>query len=258
MSIKAVFFDIDGTLVSFKTHIMPQSTIDALNKLQTAGIRIFIASGRHISTINNLGDQKFDGMITINGGMTIVDGKIIDEHTIPNNEIESIVDYMQTERNFPCCFVEDSGVYINHTNHDTDVIFDMINFPSPASVDMNNLTKARVYQLIAFFRPEEEPTIMRSLPNCRSARWHELFTDIVPNNVSKVTGIEAIAKHYGFNRNEIATFGDGGNDIEMLQWAEMGIAMGNADENVKNHARYVTTAIDDDGIWNAVNNWILK
>ncbi len=258
MSIKAVFFDIDGTLVSFKTHSIPPSTIEALNKLRAAGIRIFIASGRHVSTINNLGDQKFDGMITINGGMTIVDGKIIDRHTIAREEIVSIVRYMNTQNNFPCCFVKDEGVVANRFNADTDTIFDMINFPLPKTVDINTLADSNIYQLIAFFRPEEEPTIMPYLPNCRSARWHELFTDIVPNNVSKVSGIEAIAKYYGFEQNEVAAFGDGGNDVEMLRWARLGIAMGNAEDSVKAQAHCVTTSVDDDGILNAVNNWILK
>ena len=54
--VKAIFFDIDGTLVSFKTHEVPRSTIDALDILRKKGIKVFIATGRHYSSINNLGD----------------------------------------------------------------------------------------------------------------------------------------------------------------------------------------------------------
>lgn len=256
--IKAIFFDIDGTLVSFNSHTIPPSTIEALDKLRAAGIRLFIASGRHISTIDNLGDQKFDGMITINGGMTWVDGKVIDHHTITNQEVESIINYMQTKNDFPACFVKDDGVVMNRLNDDTATIFKLIDFTTPKLVNLDTLHGANIYQLIAFFKPEDEPVIMPYLPNCRSARWHKLFTDIVPNNVSKVSGIEAIAKHFGFKQSEIAAFGDGGNDVEMLEWAQMGIAMGNASDDVKRHANHVTTAIDDNGILNAVNNWILR
>ena len=65
--------------------------------------------------------------------------------------------------------------------------------------------------------------------------------------------MEAICRHYGFNQNETLAFGDGGNDIEMLQWAGIGVAMGNADDNVKAYADRVTSDVDHEGIENAVN-----
>ena len=63
--IKAVFFDIDGTLVSFKTHRIPQSTLDAVAALRSRGIKVYIATGRPVPFIDNLGELEYDGMITI-------------------------------------------------------------------------------------------------------------------------------------------------------------------------------------------------
>ena len=63
--IKAVFFDIDGTLVSFKTHKLPDSTVRALDLLREKGIKVFIATGRQLQSINNLGTQEFDGYVTL-------------------------------------------------------------------------------------------------------------------------------------------------------------------------------------------------
>ena len=65
--VKAIFFDIDGTLVSFKTHKIPASTQEALKALRDKSIKIFIATGRPQCLINNLGDLEFDGYITVNG-----------------------------------------------------------------------------------------------------------------------------------------------------------------------------------------------
>ena len=65
--IKAVFFDIDGTLVSFKTHKLPDSTVRALDLLREKGIKVFIATGRQLQSINNLGTQEFDGYVTLKG-----------------------------------------------------------------------------------------------------------------------------------------------------------------------------------------------
>ena len=80
--VKAVFFDIDGTLVSFRTHSIPASAQLALDMLRQQGIRVFIASGRHLSAINNLGSNRFDGYVTINGGQTIIDGRVVDVHAM--------------------------------------------------------------------------------------------------------------------------------------------------------------------------------
>ena len=72
--VKAIFFDIDGTLVSFETHKIPASTQEALKALRDKGIKIFIATGRPQCLINNLGDLEFDGYITVNGSYCFTAG----------------------------------------------------------------------------------------------------------------------------------------------------------------------------------------
>ena len=70
--IKAVFFDIDGTLVSFHTHRVSEATRQAIRQLRTQGIKVFIATGRHLQVINNLGDLEFDGYVTLNGSCSYI------------------------------------------------------------------------------------------------------------------------------------------------------------------------------------------
>ena len=66
--IKAAFFDIDGTLVSFNTHIISPSTVEAIHELRQKGVKVFIATGRHPLWINNLADLEIDGYVSLNGG----------------------------------------------------------------------------------------------------------------------------------------------------------------------------------------------
>ncbi len=73
--IKAVFFDIDGTLVSFKTHRVPDSAKRAIAALRAKGVRVFIASGRQLLAINNLEDLQFDGYVTLNGDIVLWESK---------------------------------------------------------------------------------------------------------------------------------------------------------------------------------------
>ncbi len=249
--IKAVFFDIDGTLVSFTTHCVPDSTRDALNRLRKAGIKVFIASGRHKKYINNLGDLEFDGYVTVNGTMTWLDGKLIDKHPMDRGDVRNFCTYAE-EHPTPCAFVLDENAVLNFENDDVREIFRLINFPQPPMDELSNMADRDVYQFIAFFGEKDEKKIMERLPNCVSTRWHPLFTDVVPRGISKVTGIRAIENHFGLSRENIMVFGDGGNDIEMLQYASLGIAMGNAEDKVKASADDVTTSVDEDGISNAV------
>lgn len=253
--IKAVFFDIDGTLVSFKTHKVPQATIETLEFLHKNGVKLFISSGRQFGLINNLGDLKFDGYVTINGAVTLVNGKMIDSNPIPHDDIIKIIEYMENGNRFPCVFVLKDRIAINYSNDDVEEIKRLINFPDIPVDDLNSLKDEDVYQLISFFKEDKEPEIMDQIPNCATARWSPIFADIIAKGTSKVTGIEKICEHFGISQDETMAFGDGGNDIEMLQWAKIGIAMGNAEDKVKSVADYVTTSVDEEGIKNAINHF---
>ena len=92
-------------------------------------------------------------------------------------------------------------------------------------------------------------------PNCVSGRWHPEFTDITANGADKGKGILAIARHEGFDPSHTIAFGDGGNDTSMILQAGIGIAMGNAIDELKQQADYVTTSVDDDGILNALRHY---
>ncbi len=253
--IKAVFFDIDGTLVSFRTHAVPQSTQDAIARLRANGIKVFIASGRHKSYINNLGTLQFDGYVTVNGAMTWLDGEVIERHPMSKSDVANFCEY-ESKNPTPCAFVLDEQAVLNFENDDVREIFKLINFPQPPVGQLEQLKDRNVYQFIAFFGQDREAEIMDRLPNCVSTRWHPLFTDVVPKGISKVTGIQAVERHFGFSRENIMTFGDGGNDVEMLEYAGIGVAMGNAEESVKAKADYVTTSVDDDGVSRAIEKFL--
>ena len=82
--IKALFFDIDGTLVSFKSHRIPQSTVDALEQAKKNGVKVYISTGRPKQIINNLGqiEHLIDGYITANGARCFVEDTLVSQHTI--------------------------------------------------------------------------------------------------------------------------------------------------------------------------------
>ena len=115
--------------------------------------------------------------------------------------------------------------------------------------------KEKVYQLNVFVSEEEEEDFMQLMPNSKTARWTSHFTDIIPKDGGKNKGIDAIINHFGIKLEETMAFGDGGNDIDMLKHAGIGIAMENARDDVKEIADFITTSVDDDGITNALRHY---
>ena len=96
---------------------------------------------------------------------------------------------------------------------------------------------------------------MPQVPGCASGRWYPTFCDITSATADKARGIRAMADYLGFDISETMAFGDGGNDRPMLCAAGIGVAMGNAVDEVKAHADYVTSTVDEDGVWNALRHF---
>ena len=108
----------------------------------------------------------------------------------------------------------------------------------------------------AFGQTEADEEIFgKILTHCETMRWHPLFADIINKGTSKSRGIDEVIKHYGIKLEETMAFGDGGNDINMLEHAGIGVAMDNASDKVKAAADYITSSVDDNGIINALRHF---
>jgi hydroxymethylpyrimidine pyrophosphatase-like HAD family hydrolase len=125
--------------------------------------------------------------------------------------------------------------------------------PVPQAVDHDVADIDSVLQANVFMGPELEAEFMEKvMPNSVATRWTPQFADVNCIGLSKRTGIEAFCRHFGIDLSETMSFGDGGNDISMLKSTAIGVAMGNANQEVKEAANYVTADVDDDGIWKAL------
>jgi len=255
--IKAVFFDIDGTLVSFDSHRIPQSTLSALDLLREKGIKIFIATGRAFISIDNLDGLTFDGYITLNGGYCIAgDGTVIYKNSISRKNIDSLIKQQEKGLQFPCMFATANEIFINYYNDSVNHILKLINFVPPPLMELKDASDKEIFQLMAFVNKDQEISLMNKiLTECEATRWNPLFTDIIAKGNSKQTGMDKILDYYGISLDECMAFGDGGNDIPMLMHAPISIAMGNAANDVKQAASYITTDVDNDGVYNALKHF---
>ena len=255
MKPKAIFFDIDGTLVSFKTHSIPTSAKTAIRRLRDMGIKVFISTGRALCDINNLEDLVFDGFITANGAYCIdCDGKIIAQRLISRESLRKLALYLD-EKPFPCGFMTNNGNFINFVDDAVSTVSKLVNLPVSPVKPVLEIIELDVFQLDAFIDNEQEAELMSILTDCSSGRWHPSFTDITAKDCNKSAGMDSFMSHYGIEKEYTMAFGDGGNDISMLQHAAIGVAMGNAGDNVKAIADYVTDTVDGDGIVKALEHF---
>lgn len=257
--IKAIFFDIDGTLISFKTHQMPESTKQVLHSLKAKGIKLFIATGRAplaIQAIKERLDFEFDGYITINGQYCFNDKELIYHQPIAPENFSRLLPYLE-EQQIACGFVESDYLYHNITNAKVLELKNSLGDTAGALPldNTNRIFTHDTYQLNAFIDENEEAEFLKYLPGCKSVRWNPIFADIIPADGGKPTGLKKVLDYYDLTAAESMAFGDGGNDIEMLSYAGIGVAMGNANDTVKKAADFVTKDIDQDGILYALKHF---
>lgn len=250
--IKAVFFDIDGTLVSFQTHAIPASTIAAMHALKEKGVLLFIATGRGKEGLSCLGEFPFDGYITLNGQYCYTrEGKVLYENTIEKEDLSVILNELK-KHSFPCGFTMKDGKIYNYRDERVEELHRMTNNDGQPAGDVTHVTEHGVYQVQAFVNEEEEKELMKKMTHCTSARWYPTFCDISPLGGTKVLGMDIFGQSFGFSMAETMAFGDGGNDIEMLKHAGISVAMANGTAELKQCATYVTSDVDHDGIACAV------
>lgn len=256
--IKALFFDIDGTLVSFQTHRIPQSTVGALEKAKALGVKVYISTGRPKMIITNLGqiEHLIDGYITTNGARCFVGNHTVCQHPILPSDVDKVVRASDRD-GYPVIVVGEKHLAIHHLTPIVEEIFvkglgvDSLDFKT----HLADLADEDILQLTPFCSEEQEKLLMPTLDNCTSGRWHPAFTDITVGDADKGKGLHAMADFLGLDISQTMAFGDGGNDITIIREAGIGVAMGNAADDVKAFADYVTTCVDEDGVKNALEHF---
>lgn len=252
--IKAIFFDIDGTLVSFKTHQVSTQTRETLNTLKKQGIKIFVATGRGKDGLGVLDGIDFDGYITLNGQYCYTKDKVIYENFIARDELAILLDTLK-KHPFPCGFTMKGGKVFNYRDERVDAIHAITHNDDQPAGDVSHVLDEKVYQCMAFIDEKQEKELLLQMKNCTSGRWHPLFTDISPLGGTKQKGIDQFLDYYGLSLEETMAFGDGGNDLAMLKHVAYPIAMGNGEEALKKVACFVTKSVDEEGITYACSHF---
>lgn len=253
--IKAIFFDIDGTLVSFRTHVVSPAVLQALHRLREQGIKLFISTGRHPEMISYVRSVfPFDGYITLSGQYCFCGDQVVRRNPMDRESVEALVTATRGN-DFSCIFLEEHDLYLNTCNELTLEFLDNLNLSMPPICDPHRALEKEVYQAVAFLTEEREHLLLDRAPGLKTTRWHPNFLDVIPLTGGKDLGIDAIVNHLHIPLEDTMAFGDGENDLSMLKHVGIGVAMGSASDGVKAGADYVTGTVDEDGIVTALEHF---
>lgn len=253
--IKAAFFDMDGTLFYHKHGIIPEDSKAALRALREKGIKVILCTGRHPLELLKIPmqDMVFDGYILLNGQLCLDEKQeVFFDTAIDMEDIQQILPYFE-ERKIPLIFMEKNRIYLNVLNE--RVIEAQSAFATPIPEIGSYREGEKIYLVNAFGEDADINRVKEKMPHCEMTRWNPEAVDIVCGEVGKVKGIEQFLSRYGITKEEIIAFGDGENDMEMLQYAGIGVAMGNAAEKIQACANYVTQNVEAGGILHALQHF---
>ena len=246
--VKIIFFDIDGTLIDMTKKAISDKTVETLLRLKENGVKICIATGRAPGSVPKFEGVDFDAFLTFNGSYCYNSNDTILSTPIPKIDVERMIENA-TKINRPVSIASKDRVVANGTDKDLSDYFGFAKQEVPVSDDFDEVLKDEIYQMMMGGRNDEYDDILKDVENARITAWWDRAVDIIPVNGGKGKGIEAILEYYGIDRSESMAFGDGGNDIEMLQTVGTGVAMGNALDNVKAIADEICGTSAEDGIY---------
>ncbi|MFC9538532.1 Cof-type HAD-IIB family hydrolase [Lysinibacillus sp. NPDC056959] len=244
---KILFFDVDGTLYNSE-KILPASAKEALFEARRNGYELAIATGRAPFMIQTLLEElDINTYVTFNGQYVVYRGEVVYTNGVEKDELAKIIAFGE-ERNEPVVFLDDKQMIASVENN--DMVAESLNtlkYQYP-NLDSTYYMQNDVYQTLIFMEEKDEHLYREAFPNVQFIRWHRYSCDILPKGGSKATGIEKVLEKMGLTLNDAIAFGDGMNDIEMLQAVGTGVAMGNGHERVKAVATHIAEHVDEDGL----------
>ena len=249
--IKAAFFDVDGTLVSFRRGMVTDRLREDLMELRRRGVRLFVATGRAKQDLERTGmlrDLVFDGYVTLNGRCCFNGEGIYLDRPMPREDLEGAVAVLRAHPHWAALMAGHGKSCINQLTPRAVEVFRFLHTQPYEVQPPEWMLEYNIYQIAPLVEPGEEEVFLRAMPHCTYTRWHPQGVDILPAGDGKAEGIRATLDHYGLSKEEIMAFGDGDNDRSMLALAGVGVAMGNAAQKVKDEADYVTGSVEEDGV----------
>lgn len=265
---RMIVLDLDGTLTNSKKQITPH-TRETLIRAQQMGVKVVLASGRPTYGIVPIAEQlelaKYGGYIlSFNGGeitdwrtREVIYANVLDPQVIPymyrsaKEHGFAIVSYRD---NFVITetpddeYVQKEAILNVMQTLKVDDFLAAIDFPVPKCLIVGEAERLALLEKEMYERLKETNEVYRSEP---------YFLEMMPKGIDKARSLEVLLDKLGLSREQVIACGDGFNDLSMIKFAGLGVAMSNAQPIVREHADYVTLSNDEDGVAHVIEKFVL-
>ena len=262
------FFDVDGTIIPFGKDI-PESAKKALYRAKELGHRLFLSTGRGTCELDKrLECIDFDGGVFSAGGKVIYNGQNVYMRQFTPSERDYVMNFSK-ENNMEILIQTEEGTLLKRSTYECwNKAFDKylgrkLAIPGlvvvdefPEDLEMNKIVFFAMDRNIPSLREKIDPNY--TIVGNTVGLPQEYMAELVLSEITKASGIEHLINHLGDDRSSVVAIGDGPNDIEMIQFASLGIAMGNGSDELKKVADFITDDIESDGLEKAIDYAIEK
>jgi len=258
---KVAFFDIDGTLWDNK-FMIPDSTKVAIRQFRKNGNMAFICSGRARGNIiaKELYDIGFDGVVAACGNHVELNGEVLYEKLLSDEQVKKCID-VSCRYGMPIVLEGPKTHWISEKGFENDPYIDYLyEMLGDNSKTLKGYEEGmRVNKFSAdVWKGTDYDGIKNELKEFMDFIEHEgVVVEFIPKGTSKASGIKRLCQYLKVDIDDTYAFGDSINDKDMLEFVGHGICMGNGTEAARSVAEYITTDINDNGIYNAMLHYQL-
>ncbi|WP_249029631.1 Cof-type HAD-IIB family hydrolase [Tannockella kyphosi] len=276
MAIKVIIMDIDGTLVNSDKKLTLK-TKEILIQAQKLGIKVVLASGRPRRGMVNLARElemdQHHGLVVCYNGSQIIDcqtNEIIYNQAIPNHLGKAVLKHMKNFNVYPMIDKEDT-MYVNNVYAppiQLDKDFNVVeyearggNFLLCEKENLDEFLDWDINKILTAGQPaylqEHYLEMMEPFKDTLSCMFTSAFYfEFTAKSIDKANALKEVLLPLGYKQEEMIAFGDGMNDLSMIEFCGIGVAMQNAVEALKEASQYITTSNDQDGIAYALLHYI--
>ena len=261
---KLLAVDMDGTLLNDNKEITA-NTLKAINNLIKNGKVFCLSTGRPY-----YGVKKYCDLIDGNIPLILYNGAVVrfskSEEVLLNcnlnaNQSKTIIDIIN-KFNGTFIFWANEKLYVNRINDLTTKYYSISKAEPTLIMDSDNIPHGEITKIIWLDDNEKlvnyQKTVLKDLNDVNFFTSQPVFLEFVNKNISKAKALEIIGEYYHLTKGAMIAIGDGENDIPMIEYCGLGVAMDNASPLVKSSADYITSSNEEDGVLKVINEFMEK
>lgn len=266
--IKVVVTDIDDTLLNSKEQLT-EKTIETIQKCIENGVKVILASGRPdfgmYQFVEKLKLDSYDNYLLSYNGAKLTNlstGEVVYDKMLDVDRLKFLVD-KSIEKNCNILTYQENKVYTNKANPYAEWEANALKTSLVIVEDLKSRIIEKAPKVIMLEEPEKALKIKEELSKeigdtYEVAMSKPFFIEVNDKGISKGKALEVLCEKLNITKDEMLAIGDGLNDLSMIEFAGIGVAMGNANDKLKEKADYITKSNDEDGFSYAIEKFVFK